>query len=448
MSSAAGRYASQDRHQRAAGTAQTGRRWGIEILAEVAQGRIARVARQAHADGRPDAPALLDAALAIVAEEGLGGITLRPLARRLGVSLASLSRQVGSKDQLLDTLILEASRADERSLEPWLRYVESFDILPPGALIEITEEFLRMRSGPARARSHFKCELLQAAAFHPRLRPAAAQWVAVDRRFWEALARRSTNPHRFDTAFALTCFAIDDAARALTLDKFDTYHWVRREGIRRLWNGLFDGEVTAPNPLFERALGDQPSESEPPHWTVRLLTSERDQNFGDIVVSIILDSGMDAITHREVARRAGLPHTSVAYHYPLRDDLVELGMHATVEMVQEGTRAAIDEGVLPSASGQLALAFFALAVAAARRPNLRPIVRELRRRRGEHLLTWLRSNNPDNPRIDIGNVQAMASVLIGAIVLARAGVRNKVPMTEQFFAQLGEWPDILVNIRV
>lgn len=433
----------------AAATGEARPQLGMWDLSKIERGRISGGSGNAPSDGRPDSEALLEAALAIVAEDGLGGLTLRPLARRLGWSLAGLSRQVGSKDQLLDRLIQEAARADAQTLAPWLRHVESFDMLPLPALMEITEDLLHLRAGPeGRARTHLKCELVQIAAFNPRLRAAVADWIAVDRRFWSALAARCASPPSFDMGFALTCFAIDDGARALTLEHFDDYRWVRREGIRRLWAGLFDGEETPANPLYERALSDVPSESEPPLWIARLLTSERDQSFGNIVASIILDSGMDAITHREVARRAGLPHTSVAYHYPLQDDLVELGMHATVEMVRVGTLAAMEGRYLPPVAGQLGLASFAVAVAAARRPSLRPIVREMRRRRGESLLPWLLKHNPGNPRIDMGNIQAMSSVLIGAIVLARADVRSEVPITEQIFAQLGEWPDILAHIKV
>ncbi|HEY1124009.1 MAG TPA: TetR/AcrR family transcriptional regulator [Sphingobium sp.] len=399
-------------------------------------------------DGKPDGNDLLDAALAIMAEEGFGGLTLRPLAKRLGYPIATFARQVGSKDELLDQLAALAARADEEDLRPWLRLVESFRTLPRDALIEITEEVLRMRCGSGRPRSHFKCELIQAAATNPRLGPAVAQWIAVDRQLWQALAERAEDPPAsFDMVAALDAFAIDDAARALIIDEFDAYRWMRREGIRRLWHGLFAGRASQPSVLYERALSDQPSPNGIPFWTAKTLTTARDQNFGAIIASIILDSGTDAVTHREVARRADMPHSSVAYHYPMQDDLVELGMNAIVEMVRSESVAAMDSKALPLVAGQLAYASFAIALAAARRPNLRPIAREMRRRRGENLMPWLQQNAPDDVPVGVADVQAMASVLVGAILLSRAGVRNSAPITTQLFAQLGDWPDLLVRFR-
>jgi DNA-binding transcriptional regulator YbjK len=407
---------------------------------------IAKNRDQGRNDGKSNDRDLLGAALAIMAEDGFGGLTLRPLAKRLGYPIATFARQVGSKDELLDYLIALAARADERDLAPWLRLVESFDTIPCEALIEITEEVLRMRCESGRSRSHFKCELIQAAASNPRLRPALVQWMAVDHRLWKAMAERAEDsPVSFDIAAALAAFAIDDAPRALIVDDFDAYRWMRREGIKRLWHGLFLGRPTPRNILYERALSDQPSPNGIPMWAARTLTSKKDQNFGSIIADIILDTGTDSVTHREVARRADMPHSSVAYHYPMQDDLVELGMNAIVEMVQSESLAAMDSKELPVVAGQLAYASFAIALAAARRPNLRPIAREMRRRRGENLMPWLQQNAPVEARVDVADVQAMSSVLIGAILLSRAGVRDSAPLTRQLFGQLGDWPDLLVR---
>ena len=399
-------------------------------------------------DSKPDGNDLLEAALSIMAEEGFGGLTLRPLAKRLGYPIATFARQVGSKDELLDQLAVLAARADAEELKPWLALVGSFERLPRDALIEITEEVLRMRCGSGKSRSHFKCELIQAAATNPRLGPVVAQWIAVDRQLWRALAERTEGPGpSFDMVAALDAFAIDDAARALIIDDFDSYRWMRREGIRRLWHGLFTGDPTRPSVLYERALSDLPSPSGVPFWTAKRLSSPRDQNFGAIIASIVLDSGTDSVTHREVARRANMPHSSVAYHYPMQDDLVELGMNAMVEMVQSESIEAMNSKELPLVAGQIAYASFAIALAATRRPNLRPIAREMRRRRGENLIPWLQQNAPDDVPVGVADVQAMSSVLVGAILLSRAGVQDSAPIITQLFAQLGDWPDLLIRFR-
>jgi len=420
---------------------------GGAALQEAGRSRIGQVADRAKQDHRAENGALLDAALAIVAEHGVGGLTLRPLAKRLGYPVATFARQIGAKDDLLCRLITLAAHADEEMVEPWLRLVESFESLPTDALIDITEEVLRLRAGSraARLRTHFRCELVQAAAFNPRLRPALLQWIEVDRIFWRALCDRATQIASFDMIAALEGFAIEDGAKALILDDFESYRWMRREGIRRLWRGLFDGEPTTACALFERALSVQPSPNGVPYWTARPPESERDRTFGAIIAEIILEGGTDAITHREVARRAGTPHSSLAYHYPLQDELVELGMNTIVEMIREGSAAAMDGKELPIVAGQLAYASFAISLAAAHRPSLRPIAREMRRRRGDNLLPWLLLNAADKSRIDMANVQAMSCALIGSLVLSRAALRDSAPLTRQLFAQLGDWPDLLAR---
>lgn len=383
-----------------------------------------------------------------MAEEGFGGLTLRPLAKRLGYPIATFARQVGSKDELLDHLIALAACADQEDLKPWLRLVESFEKLPLEAAIEITEEVLRMRCGTGRPRSHFKCEVIQAAATNPRLRRAITEWIAVDRQLWQSLVHRAEEiPEALDMVAALEAFAVDDAARALIIDEFDAYRWMRREGIRRLWHGLFTGKPSVPSVLYMRALSDQQSPNGNPFWSAKTLTTMRDQNFGAIIANLILDTGTDSVTHREVARRAGMPHSSVAYHYPMQDDLVELGMNAIVEMVRSESLAAMNSKELPLVAGQLAYASFAIALAAVRRPNLRPIAREMRRRRGENLMPWLQQNAPADVPVEVADVQAMSSVLVGAILLSRAGVNDSGPITTQLFAQLGDWPDLLVRFR-
>ncbi len=374
-------------------------------------------------DGKSDDKDLLGAALAIMAEEGFGGLTLRPLAKRLGYPIATFARQVGSKDELLDYLIALAARADEEDLVPWLRLVESFESIPRDALIEITEEVLRMRCGSGRPRSHFKCELIQAAAEQSA---APRRTGAMDRGRSSALARHDRARRKCadvvrhgSSARRLRDRRCRPRAhhrgfRCLSLDA------ARRHQAAVAWSFPWRAD-DAKHPLRTRDQRPTVTQRHPP-WTAKTLTTGRDQNFGAIIAGIILDTGTDSVTHREVARRADMPHSSIAYHYPMQDDLVELGMNAIVEMVRSESLAAMDSKELPIVAGQLAYATFAIALAAARRPNLRPIAREMRRRRGENLMPWLQQNAPVDARVEVADVQAMSSVLIGAILLSRAGV--------------------------
>jgi AcrR family transcriptional regulator len=71
-------------------------------------GSLAAIATLGGARGRPrklDRAAVTRAALAIVEEEGLAGLTMRRAAERLGVGLATLYNAVGSKEAILEDMI-------------------------------------------------------------------------------------------------------------------------------------------------------------------------------------------------------------------------------------------------------------------------------------------------------------------------------------------------------
>jgi AcrR family transcriptional regulator len=71
-------------------------------------GSLAALASVGSPRGRPrklDRAAVTEAALAIVEEDGLAGLTMRRAADRLGVGLATLYNAVGSKEAILEDMI-------------------------------------------------------------------------------------------------------------------------------------------------------------------------------------------------------------------------------------------------------------------------------------------------------------------------------------------------------
>lgn len=67
--------------------------------------------------------AILEAAIDIIARNGLTGLTLRPLASRLGVSVAVISARMGAKDQLIERAVDLAAQRDQRFFERWATLV-------------------------------------------------------------------------------------------------------------------------------------------------------------------------------------------------------------------------------------------------------------------------------------------------------------------------------------
>ncbi|MEM0985149.1 MAG: TetR/AcrR family transcriptional regulator [Pseudomonadota bacterium] len=59
------------------------------------------------------------------------------------------------------------------------------------------------------------------------------------------------------------------------------------------------------------------------------------------VLSLIGESGIDKVTHRIAARRAGVSPGTVSYHFPTRDDLISSAFSQYVADYQEGLSSAI-----------------------------------------------------------------------------------------------------------
>lgn len=59
-----------------------------------------------------DLPSVLNAAMTLVAANGLGGLSLRPLAEQLDTTVSALSHRFGLKDTLVASLIA-AARAED-----------------------------------------------------------------------------------------------------------------------------------------------------------------------------------------------------------------------------------------------------------------------------------------------------------------------------------------------
>ena len=112
----------------------------------------------------------MDAALGVVARDGVPGLSHRSVAREAGVSPASISYYFSGIDDLLVATLLES--VDTLVVE--LESVRGSDDLP-GA---VARSLVRM-VGEHRERTVAEYELYLLAARRPALRPAARRWIEV-----------------------------------------------------------------------------------------------------------------------------------------------------------------------------------------------------------------------------------------------------------------------------
>lgn len=122
----------------------------------------------------------------------------------------------------------------------------------------------------------------------------------------------------------------------------------------------------------------------------RAKGQRRRRDIIDATLRIVEHSGVSGISHRSIAREAGVPPASIAYYFDGIDDLLVATLLDSVETMVgelESLRAEVDEGCswAPTIARQLAtmvrhqrgrtLAEYELYLLAARRPVLRPAAR-------------------------------------------------------------------------
>ncbi|MEQ0559285.1 TetR family transcriptional regulator [Amycolatopsis sp. NEAU-NG30] len=162
----------------------------------------------------------------------------------------------------------------------------------------------------------------------------------------------------------------------------------------------------------------------------------------EAAAKLLVEGGFDAVRHRAVAERAGLPLASTTYYFDSLEDLVtaavehhsnleletgrrrleELatrhrGVQATVELVLEMLLGP--ESGDPEADAEAVLLRYERLVATGRRPYLRPLMRTLSAQLNELLMEiFARSGTP----VSAAELERLVALVDGAVVNALIAV--------------------------
>jgi len=367
-----------------------------------------------------DIQPVLRAALALVEAGGLRGLSLRPLAERMGTTVSALSHRFGLKDELLTAVIDAAREADGALLDGWLKRIEALAPVDGALLAELADLVLDEMAGPYAALNRFYCELMQGAPTRPEIVVPFAAWRARRLAFWRAAAMtRQHSELGADLGDILHAFSADEVAHGLAIGDLSAYRWLRRLGLRRLCGAV----VPAPgaNDLAQfavchaalGALMDGPDGYQPApltDWQARVAGH---------ISTLIIAEGADAVTHRAIAARAGVASSTLAYHFPRQEDLLQAGLEAIIARLHG--RVYRPEGVDLDAedlsSVEIARATFAVSLAVGRAPGLKACAADMRRRRGENYMIILNRQAPGEPVFDLLSGQALSITGIGQIML-------------------------------
>ncbi|MTV55906.1 TetR family transcriptional regulator [Pseudoduganella buxea] len=367
---------------------------------------------------------MLAAASRIVATDGLAGLTLRPLAAQLGVSVTVLSTHYGARADVIAAICHAAAARDALLFEHWRGALARLGSMPPAIAANVAETIVDELATGQRAVSALYLELMQACTWDAALRPAFADWAAARRAFWDDVGSRAGVAPALLACGWWHGYVVAELACSVALDADPAYRMLRRLCLQRLFNGgaapAGDGaEGTLFTMLGERMrMADTAtgSAASAPAWSALAARA----------CGIRLAAqGVDALTHRAIAADIGIPHTTLSYRFPAQRDLVDAGIACIVRHIGAAVNAdRLDEvqRLRTEGDGQkldLARASFAVALAAMRRPELTACAAQMRSRRGDNVGKVLARYLPGVSGIDPLCAQVVSMGL--------AGLTNTVP---------------------
>lgn len=380
--------------------------------------------------------AIGDAAIDIIVRTGFAGLTLRPLASSLGISVAAVSSRMGNKDQLIDRVVDLAAQRDQLFFDRWLDLAAH--IVPVTGIARATLADLAFREWmtAGRQQAMFLIELVHDRAVRCQSSPVLDDWLARAGMFWSTLVFGSTA--LADLAIG---YVLDEAGFALGAGSDPAYTMLRMLCLQRLADGVFPHGATS-GISIERLIAILEPEALP-------ITAEDDpkrQRIADGAAQIIVSRGMEAATHRSVAIAAGVPASTVVYHFGGRAALVVAGLHAVIARFHRTRDRSRAEGTLSQDDTQtrdLVKATSMIALASVREPSLLPYALDMRRRRGENIRAIdLPSLGLDpNAGFDRTTAQVVSIAVFGMRMVAMG---RKLPERTHYrnaFAALEAWND-------
>lgn len=369
----------------------------------------------------PTGDALLKAACRIAAADGLAGLTLRPLAESLDVSVTVLSNHFGARANVMAAICNAALAEELRLFAGWRRDIGRLEVLAPAVAADMAEIIMEELTKRQRALSQLFVELVQASTWDEAVQAAFAPWLQARRQFWHEFGTRAALPAALLDSGWLAGYFIDELAYSVLLNHAAPYRLLRRLCLRRLFAGLTkrpeEGGDTALFSLVFDALEYQAGEPSVIHGAD--LSADWPGRAARACALQLSARGVGGLTHRAIAAEAGVPHTTLSYRFPTQQDLVIAGLEYIIsQLLIAVDKAAVAGSLQPvSEDGRHGLdvgrATFAVAIAATRLPRLAPCAADMRRRRGINLIKILPQLAPDVAGMDWLAAQIMAIGLIG-----------------------------------
>lgn len=335
---------------------------------------------RADSKGERTRNALIDAAIRVVASEGLSGLSYRKMATAAGVSLALVNYHFPVKTELVASLSATVLRTYAQSIERTIDRVNAGSTM---TFDSIARRLLRNAITRDRERTLVWAEIVLEAARRPESLALAREWDSELQRVWTALAvATGQDPSPVSvrsatdllTGLLFLCLALQVNSPTLS--------------------AMLDGKIPeGPDIAATTGVGEATSPANRNARNVSLKAIETKAKIVEAVIGILKEQGAAAISFRAIAERTGLSLAAPSYHYAGIADLLLHSQNTLTERSKDRYREvmkAVDRSQLTPAqlidltttifvreateSGPDNLVFFANWLEAARRPELRPVI--------------------------------------------------------------------------
>lgn len=404
---------------------------------------LAPCASCGHMDGRDPGSrvgigqdAIVDAALEIIASGGFAALTLRPLAASLGVSVAAVSARMGTKDRLVDRVVDLAAERDAPFFARWTRLAAR--IAPDDSIARAAVADLAFREWVTadRQQAIFLIELVHHHAVQQTPSDTLDRWLDRAGAFWSTLVFGSSA--LADLALG---YILDEAGFALGARDDPAYAVLRTLCLQRFADGVMARGMTGAAEI-ERLI----AVLEPDALPLADIDDPKRQRIADSAARIIVSQGMDAATHRSVALAAGVPASTVVYHFGGRAALVVAGLHAVIARFHGTRDRARAAGIAPGDHAEardLVKATSMIALASVRENSLLPYALDMRRRRGENIratdLASVGFSGCAETGFDRATGQVVSIALFGMRMVAMSRQRPEHASYRSAFAAMEQW---------
>ncbi len=275
--------------------------------------------------------AIIDEATGLLAEAGVRGATLRKIGARAGVNFARLATRYGGKDQLLAVCFSDVVDRDLKQLAAIVEEFARVEVANPAPFLwALCED-----AGGRRRTDNLVLTELLLASTRPELNGIFRQWLTRRHKILRSMAVAcGIDPVALD---ALGLILLMECGFAVSNYRSVTYRFLAGTGLKEAVARLSGRSLVIDRAeLAEHTANyfiDYRPRSAAKHAGEPGEAARGRDRIIAAAAAIIQELGVDQLTNRAIAKRAGVSLALTTYHFPSINELVVAGLRRVAEVL-------------------------------------------------------------------------------------------------------------------